>query len=62
MNEYERFLTTKLLESPDIFPDLHDRLINGISDAIDQQLPPPYYSAIASRVYVEHSISLRSSV
>ena len=43
------------LEAPNIFPDLHDRLINGISDAINQQLRPPYYSAIASRVFVEHS-------
>ena len=43
------------LEAPDIFPDLHDRLINGISDAINLQLRPPYYSAIASRVFIEHS-------
>ncbi len=43
------------LENPEIFPDLHDRLINGISDAINLQLRPPYYSAIASRVFVEHS-------
>ena len=43
------------LEAPDVFPDLHDRLINGISDAMNQQLHPPYFSTIASRVVVELS-------
>jgi hypothetical protein len=43
------------LESPDVFPDLHDSLISGIRDAVNSQLRPPYYSAIASRVLVEFS-------
>ncbi len=43
------------LESPELFPDLHDSLIAGIRDAINGQLRPPYFSAIASRVLVEFS-------
>jgi hypothetical protein len=41
------------LESPAIFPDLHDRLIFCLSDALNAQLPAPYYVGIASRVRVE---------
>lgn len=43
------------LDAPGVFPDLHDRLIGGISDAINGELLRPYYSIIASRVLVELS-------
>lgn len=41
------------LESRGIFPDLHNRLIALLSEAIAGGLKPPYYSAIATRVYLE---------
>lgn len=41
------------LEAPGLFPDLHDSLINGIRDSINSVLRPPYFTAIASRVFVE---------
>ncbi len=43
------------LEDPAIFPDLHDNLIAGLRNAINAQLPPPYYASSASRVWVEPS-------
>jgi hypothetical protein len=43
------------LESPDIFPDLHDRLIVCISESLNVVLPPPYFTAIASRIWIESS-------
>src|SRR5437016_6812381 len=43
------------LEDPAVFPDLHDNLIAGIRNAINAQLPPPYYASSASRVWVEPS-------
>jgi len=41
------------LEDPAIFPDLHDRLIAALRDAINAVLPPPYYASSASRVWIE---------
>jgi hypothetical protein len=41
------------LEDPAIFPDLHDRLIFCLSDALNGQLPEPYYASMASRVWVQ---------
>jgi hypothetical protein len=41
------------LEDPAIFPDLHDSLILELRNAINAQLPPPYYASSASRVWVE---------
>lgn len=41
------------LERPSVFPDFHDRLIAAMGAAINALLPPPFYSAIANRVWVE---------
>src|SRR2546423_4056065 len=41
------------LEDPAVFPDLHDSLITELRNAINAQLPPPYYASSASRVWVE---------
>ena len=38
------------LEDPAVFPDLHDNLIAELRNAINAQLPPPYYASSASRV------------
>jgi len=43
------------LEDPAVFPDLHDNLIAELRNAINAQLPPPYYARSASRVWVEPS-------
>jgi hypothetical protein len=43
------------LEDPAIFPDLHASLITELRNAINAQLPPPYYASSASRVWVEPS-------
>jgi hypothetical protein len=43
------------LEDPAVFPDVHDRLIVGLSEALNAQLPAPYYAGIASRVWVQAS-------
>jgi hypothetical protein len=43
------------LEDPAVFPDLHDSLITELRNAINSQLPPPYYASSASRVWVEPS-------
>ena len=41
------------LESPEVFPDLHDRLLGAMSNALNAALPPPFYSALAGRVWLE---------
>jgi hypothetical protein len=41
------------LEDPAVFPDLHDRLIYCLSEVLNGALPPPYYTGIASRIWVE---------
>ena len=41
------------LEDPAIFPDLHDRLIFCLSEALNGQLPEPYYASLGSRVWVQ---------
>src|SRR3954463_4276343 len=43
------------LEDPAVFLDLHDSLIAELRNAINAQLPPPYYASSASRVWVEPS-------
>src|SRR5687768_16948140 len=40
------------LEHPDIFPDLHDRLIAYSSEAIQARLPEPYFARMGSRVWL----------
>ncbi len=37
------------LESPDIWPDFHDRLASVISETLNAQLPAPYYSRLQMR-------------
>lgn len=43
------------LEHPTFFPDLHDRLITHLSEALQGQLPNAYNAVIGSRVWVETS-------
>lgn len=43
------------LEQPTIFPGLHNRLIAGLSEALQAALPPPYFAEIGERVRVEVS-------
>src|SRR5438105_1197410 len=43
------------LEGPAVFPDLHDSFITYLREALNAQLPPPYYAGIASRVWIETS-------
>jgi hypothetical protein len=43
------------LEDAAIFPDLHDRLITYSSEALNAQLPEPYYARIGSRAWIETS-------
>ena len=43
------------LEDPAIFPDLHDRFVAQLSEALNARLPRPYFSAIASRIWIEAS-------
>lgn len=43
------------LEDPAIFPDLHERYIYWLSDFLNAALPPPYYTGMASRVWIETS-------
>ena len=43
------------LESPEIFPDLHNSLIIQLQEAINAQLPPPFYATTGSRVWIEAS-------
>ena len=43
------------LEHPGVFPDLHDRLVVNLSDAVQAGLPDPYFAGIGSRIWVETS-------
>jgi len=43
------------LEHPDIFPDFHDRFVTYTSEALQTQLPEPYYAAIGRRAWIEVS-------
>jgi hypothetical protein len=43
------------LENPAFFPGLHDRLIAYLGEALQAQLPEPYYAEIADRLWVEVS-------
>lgn len=43
------------LEHPTIFPGLHNRLIAGLSEALQATLPAPYFAEIGERVWVEVS-------
>jgi hypothetical protein len=41
------------LEKPSVFAGLHGRLITYLEDAIQPQLPPPYFAKSGQRVWVE---------
>ena len=41
------------LESPAVFPDLHNSLITYIGEALNAVLPEPYFARSATRVWVE---------
>ena len=41
------------LESPGVFPDVHESLIFLIREALNAVLPQPYYARIRTRVWVE---------
>jgi len=41
------------LERPDLWPDVHDRLIAALGDVLGPRLRPRYYVALEERVYVE---------
>jgi hypothetical protein len=43
------------LESLAVFPDFHNRFLNNLSEALNALLPTPFYTAIATRVYMEGS-------
>jgi len=43
------------LEAPELFPDLHQRLIAYLSEAVNATLPRPYYAAIGTRLYIDES-------
>ena len=43
------------LEAPGVFPDFHNRFLSNLSEALNALLPPPFYTAIATRVYMEGS-------
>jgi hypothetical protein len=46
------------LENPEIFPDFHDSMITYLREAIQSNLPSPYFAVLGRRVWVE--ISRRS--
>jgi hypothetical protein len=41
------------LENPVLFPDLHDAMITYLREALQGQLPEPYYAGIGSQTWVE---------
>jgi hypothetical protein len=43
------------LEDPELFPDLHDCLVNTLRERLQAALPPPYYARLGRRVWIESS-------
>ena len=43
------------LEAPGLFPDLHQRLIAYLSEAVALTLPRPYYTALGTRLYIDET-------
>src|SRR5438876_5272812 len=43
------------LEHPEVFPDVHDRLITRMSESLNARLPEPYYAKLGRRLWVEIS-------
>jgi len=46
------------LERPDLWPDVHNRLIAALGDVLGPRLRPRYYVALEERVYVESAQGL----
>jgi Protein of unknown function (DUF4058) len=43
------------LEHPDVFPDFHDSFVTYLREAVQPNLPEPYYAAIGRRAWIEVS-------
>jgi Protein of unknown function (DUF4058) len=43
------------LESPGVFPDLHNAFITFLRGELNRRLPAPFFAAIATRIYMEES-------
>jgi hypothetical protein len=43
------------LETPEIFPDFHDSVITYLREALQANLPAPYFAALGRRVWIEVS-------
>ena len=43
------------LERRGLFPDFHDTFIANVREALNAVLPPPFYAALATRVWLEES-------
>ena len=43
------------LEDPNIFPNLHDKLIMYMEEFIQPQLPEAYYAKASQRVWLEYA-------
>lgn len=43
------------LEAPGFFPGLHQRLITGISNWLQERLPEPFYAELGERIWVDIS-------
>lgn len=44
------------LEHPEYFGDLHDGFVTHLQEAIQPQLPEPYYAKKGRRVWLEHAV------
>lgn len=43
------------LESPEVFPDFHDSFITYLREALQAELPVPYFAALGRRLWIEAS-------
>jgi hypothetical protein len=43
------------LEWPGVFPDFHNAFLTYLREALNTVLPPPFFAAIATRIYMEES-------
>src|SRR5262245_52924376 len=41
------------LESPEIFPDLHDSFVTYLREVIQASLPAPYFATLGRRIWIE---------
>ena len=46
------------LENPDLWPDVHNRLIAALGDELSPLLRPRYYIALEERTYLEEPAEL----